>query len=572
MRLRALLAVSLIASGVLALPASASGCSTARAQSGVNPSYAQVSAAIDTAANRRRVPPALMRAIAWKESGWAQFWPDGRAKVSPDCGVGIMQITGGSWDYARLGRDYVYNIDAGAQVLAAKMAASSANVPSALRPDDIRVFENWYRATYRYNGAGYAAERYADSIFSMVNAPPSAIAPYSPAVRVTNPKHVIPGYAPTSGTAYVARIDGTWSSTRGTYRAAVQRADYLALSARMTAGTSLESDQQTSVTFYVRNIGYATWTPATVPLQTYPRGRASLLRSASWPGATTAAKLATNVVTGGTARYTVRATAARVTAARTVNEAFATSIAGVPIARGNATSRWTINPAQAPTAMIRSGPAYVTDQTTAPAATISISAVDPAPGAGLRRLELSRRRVCDTCTWSTPLTIGSTVRVPLNGEGAHQLRVRALDKAGHYSAWTAPHLVIVPRDNTSTTVTYDGTWTTRTTNGSYLGSILASSAPGAYLEATGHSNRLAIIGTRAPDAGTFAIYVDDQLVGTVSPVSDTVQQRQVLWSMDLPAGEHTLRVEIPQSGMLGLRTEEGEAAALIDAVAVALTA
>jgi hypothetical protein len=573
MRLRAVLAVSLVATGLIALPALASGCSTARAQSGRNPTYAQVSAAMDSAANRRRVPPALMRAIGWKESGWGQFWSDGRAKVSGDCGIGIMQITGGSWDYARLARDYVYNIDAGAQVLASKMAASSANVPSALRPDDTRVFENWYRATYRYNGSGSSAERYADSVFSLVTSPPSSIAPWSPAVRVSNPKSVVSGYHPTSGTAYVAHLDGTWKASYGTYRGPVQRADYLAATARMWQGVALEGDQRKLVSFAVRNIGYATWTPATVPLQTYPRGRGSLLRDATWPDATTPVKLKANVVTGGTAVYSFAAKAARVSASRTVDEAFAPSIAGVPIATSSATSRWTLHPVKAPVAAIRTAPAYVTDQSTVSAATFTVSGSDPTPGSGLLRIELSKRRICADCTWSTPVAVSTTTRVALSGEGAHQVRVRSIDKAGHVGAWTAPRLVIVPRDNGSARVAYEGAWQSASTSGTFLGSLHTTTDVDAALETSATADRLAIIGTRAPDAARFSVFVDGLLVATVDPVADSVQQRVVLWSQRVARGAHTVRVEVEgDPGLPGMRADAGPApVARIDAIALAVT-
>jgi hypothetical protein len=568
-----MLAVSLVAIGLLALPAAASGCSTARAQSGHNPSFGQVSAAIDAASNRRRVPPALMRAIAWKESGWAQFWSDGRAKVSPDCGVGIMQITGGSWDYARLARDYVYNVDAGAQVLAAKMAASSANVPSSLRPDDTRLFENWYRATYRYNGAGYSAERYADSVFSMVNSPPSNIAPWSPAVRVTNPKSVVSGYRPTSGIAYVARIDGTWGSTRGTFRGPVQRADYLGISARMSQGTALEGDQLKNVTFLVRNLGYATWTPATVPLKTTPRGRGSRLAAGTWSDTTTPANLKVNVVTGATATYTFTARAARVAESRTVDEGFAPAVSGVPIAMSGATSRWTLHPAKAPTARMTTAPAYVTDQSTDSVATLHFNASDPAPGSGVARIEFSKRQVCDGCQWSAPVGVLSPTRVRFTSEGAHQVRLRAIDRAGHYSAWTAPRLVIVPRDNGSDSVLYEGEWRSEAAASTYLGSLHSTTDVQAALETADTADRLAIIGTRAPDAASFTVYVDGALVATIDPVADQVQQRVVLWSQDFPRGEHTVRIEVAGDRATPLLAgDEGPTvSARIDAVAFAMT-
>jgi hypothetical protein len=566
--LLALLALSLTV--LLATPATASGCSVARAQRGRNPSYAQVSAAIDAAAGRHRVPPPLLKAIAWKESGWQQFWSDGRAKVSGDCGVGIMQITGGSWDYARLGRDYLYNVDAGARVLAAKMAASSRNVPAALRPDEPRVMENWYRAAYRYNGSGAAAERYADSVFALVVTPPSGIAPWSPSVRLTNPKHVLRGYRPTSGHAYVARVDGMWRSTLGTTRGPVLRADYLATRAATTPGRSLEGDQATWVVLTARNLGYATWTPSTVPLRTYPVGRRSVLQSGRWIDPTTPARLTTSVPTGGTARYQVYAVAARVASSRAAHEWFAPAVAGTPVAGAAAGARWTLQPAAAPTAGVSAAPRYVTERSTDATAQILVAAADPAPGAGLLRVELTQRQVCEGCPWSAPQPVGSAPRVALGAPGRHEVKVRAIDRAGHYSAWSEPREVVVPHDDTAALLTYTGSWAPQADAGTWQGSLAATSDAGSTVTIAEDGSRLAVIGTRAPDAAPFRVWVDGVLHSVVEPVSETVQHRALLWELDVPDGRHELRVELVGPDQLSsTRTSETLPTLRVDALAVA---
>lgn len=545
MRIRVLLACAITTAGLLVSPALASGCSLARAQSGRNPSYTQVAAAIDASAGRHRVPPPLMRAIAWKESGWAQFWPDGRAKVSGDCGIGIMQITGGSWDYRRLATDYAYNIDAGAAVLAAKMRASSANVPQALRPDDPRVFENWYRATYRYNGAGYNAERYADSVFGMVVAPPSPIRPWSPPVAVANPKSVLRGYRPTSAHAYVVRPDGVWRSTLGTVRGPFQRADYLAAYARMAPGRTLEGDQQAWTSLTARNIGYATWTPWAVVASPWPYGRASLLRSPLWTNSVVAAKLRADVRPGGTGTWNIHAQAARLGASRTVDEFFSVTFGGVPVGGGRGSGRWTLHPAVAPTASLASAPRYVTDGSTDSSAVVTVSASDPGTGAaGVRRVE-AVTRPCPTCDWSAVAqSTGRTLRLAMPGAGIHDVRVRAIDNAGHASPWTEPRPVVVPRDDTASELVYDRAWTTEPAHGSWLGTVTTATEAGAALETRATATRFAVIGTRAPDAAAFAVYLDGELAGVVEPVAESTQPRQVLAEFDAPPGEHVLRVEV----------------------------
>ena len=130
MRLRPVLAATLVLTGLMVLPANA-GCGVGGVR-GRDPGYAAIDAEIDRAAARRKVPPYLLKAIAWHESRWRQFYSDGRVVLSGSCAIGVMQVLPRGWDAGRLASDYRYNVDAGAQMLASKMSASSANVPSSL--------------------------------------------------------------------------------------------------------------------------------------------------------------------------------------------------------------------------------------------------------------------------------------------------------------------------------------------------------------------------------------------------------------------------------------------------------
>lgn len=116
------------------------------------------------------VPPVLLKAIAYIESGWAQasydplvqYGETGPTLVSADCGYGLMQVTSGmqnvsgvpSKDQAMIGGHYAFNIARGAQILAGKW-----NDAPEFRPivgnRDPHVIENWYFALWAYNGFAY---------------------------------------------------------------------------------------------------------------------------------------------------------------------------------------------------------------------------------------------------------------------------------------------------------------------------------------------------------------------------------------------------------------------------------
>ena len=113
------------------------------------------------------IPPVILKAIAWIESGWAQASYDplvqygevGPTLISHDCGYGIMQVTSGMqnltgvprMDQVMIGGHYGFNIARGARILADKW-----NMAPEVRPlvgnRDPYIIENWYYALWGYNG------------------------------------------------------------------------------------------------------------------------------------------------------------------------------------------------------------------------------------------------------------------------------------------------------------------------------------------------------------------------------------------------------------------------------------
>jgi hypothetical protein len=549
MRLRLTVGCALVAGTIVAFPATASGCTTARNVRGTNPSYAAISSAIDSAAARFKVPPPLLKAIAWKESGWQQFWSDGRAKVSYDCGVGVMQVTGGNWDYNRLGGDYRYNIDAGARVLSDKMAASSANVPAALGSDIRQIAENWYRATYRYNGAGYAAERYADSVFELVRTPPEGIARYAPSVPLTNPKAVVRGYSPTSGHGYVAQYDGTWRSTLGQFRGPVWRADWAAAVPALTA-RRLEAGQRVAAVLRARNVGWTAWTADRIRVGTSaPFGRASKLRDDSWRTTKAFGRLTAPTPTGGTGALQFTVHAPPTTATATLYETFAPSVdGGTSLWFGAARSPFTIDPAHAPTARITAAPRFATDATDSDRVPITLAGSDPSPGSGVAYYQVRWRRTCDGCAWSAPVRSDATPRVPLRTPGRSAVQARAIDRAGHVGAWSTAKTIVVPHDDGSARLDYAAGWVEKDVAGSYYGSVHASTVPGSDVSATLSGTSFAVIATKQPGGPTVRIYLDGTLVVVANSAASTRQPRRVLWSGTTSAGTHVVRVVTDGNG------------------------
>ncbi len=112
-------------------------------------------------------PCVLLKAISALESvGWNQFCqPTGpvctgkqQTIVACDCGYGLMQVTSGmnmgetsAYDPNRVASDAAYNASVGSQILGAKW-----NYGPAVGDRQLDVIEDWYFATWAYNGFAFS--------------------------------------------------------------------------------------------------------------------------------------------------------------------------------------------------------------------------------------------------------------------------------------------------------------------------------------------------------------------------------------------------------------------------------
>jgi hypothetical protein len=177
---------------------------------GEQPSYAEVSAMLETAAGNGtpKIPVGVLKAIAYQESRWKQYdaapgatGPVVVSSAATDavCGVGMMQVTSTlSSDAMRLATDVAFNIAEGARILRAKWTESIASGnPDGGGEDDPAVVENWYYAVCLYNGCG-TDEAYPDRI-AEISADPfrrvsSTLKPYMPIRGFTKPSEALPSY------------------------------------------------------------------------------------------------------------------------------------------------------------------------------------------------------------------------------------------------------------------------------------------------------------------------------------------------------------------------------------------
>ncbi|GGE54740.1 hypothetical protein GCM10011391_37120 [Pullulanibacillus camelliae] len=136
-----------------------------------NPSWKEISDYLTTAAIAHNIPPEIVKAIAWQESAWQQFWtsdPDGTGPKQvgdpvigfDGRGLGIMQITlAQSYldSHPGLENDLKYdwkkNIDYGVQILDDKWGYGGVtNLTPTINDNDKKNLVNWYFAIMAYNG------------------------------------------------------------------------------------------------------------------------------------------------------------------------------------------------------------------------------------------------------------------------------------------------------------------------------------------------------------------------------------------------------------------------------------
>lgn len=117
-----------------------------------NPDRQTVNCLLTSSALDAGIPPEILKAVATKENGtWKHFESNGVPLITPDGGIGLMQITSTEgYDVDQLKFDINYNISAGVEMLKNKL---NLKVLPTVGNNDPEVLQSWYFAVMAYNGA-----------------------------------------------------------------------------------------------------------------------------------------------------------------------------------------------------------------------------------------------------------------------------------------------------------------------------------------------------------------------------------------------------------------------------------
>jgi hypothetical protein len=146
------------------------------------PSIAEIKSMLHETAVTYNIPPEILKAMAYVETGMRQFNEEGQPVISPDGGIGILQvkmseadIKAKHVDVERLKYDIRYNMEMGAALLKEKWNESGKSIPK-INDHDSQKLEHWYFAVMAYDGLTKAndpnvAEKgkvYQDQVFEAV--------------------------------------------------------------------------------------------------------------------------------------------------------------------------------------------------------------------------------------------------------------------------------------------------------------------------------------------------------------------------------------------------------------------
>jgi hypothetical protein len=153
--------------------------------------------------------------------------------------------------------------------------------------------------------------------------------------------------------------------------------------------------------------------------------------------------------------------------------------------------------------------------------------------AGVGHITYRLEQSTDGHTWSVSgsgLTTTSVTHYLLPGHG-YRFRVRAVDPAGGLGPWAqqAASIRLTGYQQTSTAVTYRGTWTTSTPSGAWGGSLKGSSARGATAAFKFTGRGAALVARTGPTRGIATIWVDGIKVATVNLYGAAWHSQRVVW-------------------------------------------
>jgi spore germination protein YaaH len=186
-----------------------------------------------------------------------------------------------------------------------------------------------------------------------------------------------------------------------------------------------------------------------------------------------------------------------------------------------------------------------TSTTAALSAMLTWTASDPG-GAGVRGYDIKRSVDGGSFIAFVTGVTGTSLPVGLTPGHSYRFEVRPTDRAGNVGAWIAgPTFRPALTQQTSSAMTWGGTWTTVNDSRFSGGSARIATAAGARATYSFTGRSIAWVTTFAPNRGIAKVYLDGVLVATIDTGSVTTAYHRVAFAKTWSAsGFHTIRIVV----------------------------
>lgn len=126
----------------------------------------------------------------------------------------------------------------------------------------------------------------------------------------------------------------------------------------------------------------------------------------------------------------------------------------------------------------------------------------------------------------------------------YYFRVRARDDLGNWGNWSDYRCTVVPTDDQSPLIKYEGDWDLINSEEAYLNTLHHSACPNSAASFRFTGTEIAWISTRGPDRGQAMVYIDNVLHTEVDLYCADNEFRRPVFSACLDGGTHIIRVEV----------------------------
>ncbi|OPY57173.1 MAG: hypothetical protein A4E55_01830 [Pelotomaculum sp. PtaU1.Bin035] len=149
-------------------------------------------------------------------------------------------------------------------------------------------------------------------------------------------------------------------------------------------------------------------------------------------------------------------------------------------------------------------------------------------------------------TWQNWLEETTEVEGVFCGISGHTFyfRVRAKDNLGNWGNWSDSRYTVVPIDDQSPLIKYEGNWQFINSEESYINTLSYSASPGAAVSFRFTGTEAAWISTIGPDRGQALVYLDDVSQNIVDLYCETYRYRRSVFSSCLDGRPHTIRIVV----------------------------